>query len=442
MIRQLRHDWVGTALAHSVFTMKTVTEFHCEACHELLREDDSLYGAITFDGKKFFTCECGRDKAAKVKVRKDEITYLDATDLSSDENLGLGDAVQVGVEAMMLWIAGVNSARAARYDVALVYAEQVKEFNALHGTFRYANPDSCISESKLDHDKRAAMQLPITLTELEIEERYGAKSIPRWCRNGYVQIFSDDSRLCEGCGNCRTLDSTWSSWSSGGDRHELNGKALRAAWSFGRMMWLAARVEVMTPYARALEAFNALGRIGQAIAAALSPGLGLGVMAATAKKIWNTPTEGGWYRVVGGRGAASKCKGFVGQLVRVFSDSDYGTLRAKLVSPSGDVRTVAVTQIERIPAPAIATTETPKAKADAEKAAYLARPVFSGRKGDLGIIHSGQHAGNSGVVFWKSDDGNRLGVKSCSCKRRCDHAVMWCNARDVSAPNDSNRAVA
>ena len=79
--------------------------------------------------------------------------------------------------------------------------------------------------------------------------------------------------------------------------------------------------------------------------------------------------------------------------------------------------------------------ETPKQKADTARAAHLVSPVFSGRagrNGDIGYIHAGPHAGKSGVVFWQSPDKSRVGVKSCVCKRRCDHEPMWCNALDVS----------
>jgi hypothetical protein len=56
----------------------------------------------------------------------------------------------------------------------------------------------------------------------------------------------------------------------------------------------------------------------------------------------------------------------------------------------------------------------------------------TGRDGDIGYIHAGPHAGKRGLVFWQSADKSRVGVKACSCKSRCNHEPMWCNARDVS----------
>ena len=92
----------------------------------------------------------------------------------------------------------------------------------------------------------------------------------------------------------------------------------------------------------------------------------------------------------------------------------YSGMRA--IGPNGDFT------IEHVPAPVL--DETPKQKAP---------PVFSGRNGVIGYIHSGPHANKSGVVFWQSPDKSRLGIRSCPCKRRCAHEPIWCNARDVSS---------
>ena len=62
-------------------------------------------------------------------------------------------------------------------------------------------------------------------------------------------------------------------------------------------------------------------------------------------------------------------------------------------------------------------------------------PVFAGRagrNGDIGYILAGPHAGKSGIVFWQAPDKSRVGVKACTCTRRCNHEPMWCNACDVS----------
>lgn len=410
--------------------MKQLTEYHCEACHQLLRLDDSPYAyGVSFDGKRFFHCACGYDHETTIKVRKDVINLLEIDDLDADARISM----EIFVEALMLWIERANNARDARQVIAAKHVERVKAFSSLHGIHRYAYETDGLGESDYDRNKRDAMMLPLTLTEVEVEERYGAKTIPGGCDNGTVRVMSDVWESCTGCASCHRIDSVWSSYCNSG-RNDMNGKGLRAAWSLGRMVWLAARVEISLPYARANDAFAALGRIGQAIAAALAPGLAIATMLQNAIVCWNTVAEGCWYRVSGGRGTAAKCKGFEGQLTRLYKN-DYGTLRAKLVDASGTAHTVAATQLERLAGPAAAAlAETPKQKADTARAAYLARPVYSGRvgrNGDVGCVHSGPHAGKSGIVFWQAADKSRVGLKSCSCTRRCDHEPMWCNAGDV-----------
>ena len=91
--------------------------------------------------------------------------------------------------------------------------------------------------------------------------------------------------------------------------------------------------------------------------------------------------------------------------------------------PDGEFVIERVTSVPDAEAPKLAVAEPP------------VYPLFSGRvgrDGDVGYIHAGQYVGKSGVVFWQSPDKSRIGLRACSCKRRCSHEPMWCNARDVS----------
>jgi hypothetical protein len=94
----------------------------------------------------------------------------------------------------------------------------------------------------------------------------------------------------------------------------------------------------------------------------------------------------------------------------------------RAISPDGDFK------LDRVPPPAFAATSK-----DAPAAPVKAEPAtFSGRNGDVGYIQAGPHAGKSGVVFWQAPDKRRLGIRSCTCNRRCGHEPLWCDARDVS----------
>jgi hypothetical protein len=112
--------------------------------------------------------------------------------------------------------------------------------------------------------------------------------------------------------------------------------------------------------------------------------------------------------------------------------NSYAGMRA--ISPEGDFK------LDRVPPPAFAansketTTTTTPVKA--------AAPAFAGRKGDVGYIQAGPHIGKSGVVFWESPDKHRLGIRSCTCNRRCGHEPLWCDARHVSTIAPSAAAAA
>ena len=132
-----------------------------------------------------------------------------------------------------------------------------------------------------------------------------------------------------------------------------------------------------------------------------------------------------WRRSLGSWDRKLKCYVVPGSRkaeLRAALGESYRGMRA--IDPDGEFT------IERVAAPVL--DETPKQKAPVTAPVS---PVFSGRagrNGDIGYIHTGPHAGKSGVVFWQAPDKSRVGVKACTCTRRCDHEPMWCNARDVS----------
>ena len=105
----------------------------------------------------------------------------------------------------------------------------------------------------------------------------------------------------------------------------------------------------------------------------------------------------------------------------------YRGMRA--ISPEGDFK------LDQAPPPAFASNSK-----ETSAPVKAAAPVFAGRKGDVGYIQAGPHAGKSGVVFWEAPDKRRLGLRSCSCNRRCGHEPLWCDARDVSAAREVSAA--
>ena len=128
-----------------------------------------------------------------------------------------------------------------------------------------------------------------------------------------------------------------------------------------------------------------------------------------------------WRRSLGSWDRKLKCYVVPGSRkaeLRAALGESYRGMRA--IDPDGEFT------IERA---ALVLDETPKQKPVAPVPVFAGR---AGRNGDIGYIHAGPHAGKSGVVFWQAPDKSRVGVKSCTCTRRCDHEPMWCNARDVS----------
>ena len=332
---------------------------------------------------------------------------------------------------------GHQEALADRYNNVHLAA-----FNAAWGARRYGEYAMYHAWDAAKHDRIVAVLegAEILPTEVECNDSFGSRSMPGWCSNGTVRVMSDVWENCTGCAGCIRTEGPYTpgiarqSWGNPAERNRF-AYELRAAWSFGRFAWLGARVPQITRYATALSAFAVLGTIGQAIAAALSPGLGVSLFITDAITKWNTVTEGGWYRVTGGRGTAAKAKGFEGQLVSLYKN-DYGTLRAKLVAADGSTATVASKQISRLPAPkAIAEPDMPKAKRDAVRAEVISRPMYwgrVGRRGETGYVYAGKYAGQTGHVFWQSADRAKLGLKNCGCSGRCDHPVVWCSAHDVA----------
>lgn len=332
-------------------------------------------------------------------------------------------------ESMILFVEGfdlLSQSYLARKENQMSHAAEIKSaietHNLTYGSHRWADTWQ-LGHSLLSDAEIAKLKTP-TPTEKECHEAFGPRSMPRRCQNGSVQVMSDIWESCRGCASCWPLGSKMS-------YGEISGDGAHVAWALGAFIWRAARVDLAIAYRASCTAFGALARIGLAIEAALSLGASLGYMCANAIENWLTPAEGCCYRVTGGRGTAAKCKGFLGQCVKLYKN-DYGTLRAKLVAADGSTNTVAATQMERVVAPTIA--KSPLQIDKEKKAARDARPKYQGRvgrNGETGYVHSGPHAGSSGLVFWASPDGERLGIKTCRCGGRCGCPPLWVSARDV-----------
>lgn len=192
----------------------------------------------------------------------------------------------------------------------------------------------------------------------------------------------------------------------------------------------------------ALAAYTALCAIGQTVAAALAIGGAVQAFVLGAASVWNTVRKGRWYRVLGKRGNAKKVHGAVGQCMGVYTEprvSRYGsysygkTTKAALKIDGHDKLVyVTIANLE----PAAEPDEACAARIDRE-AAKAARPAFparlAGKGGVTGHIVFGPHAGKAGKVFWYGEKagGARVGVKLCSCSKRCSCQVAWCSAHDV-----------
>jgi hypothetical protein len=227
---------------------------------------------------------------------------------------------------------------------------------------------------------------------------------------GYFWVHDTDYP-CGGCAECSSL-------------HRL-GHALATA---GR---LAATAELRASCEIALSAYSALRAIGNAVAAALSPGKAFQQFVEGAVAEWSTVRKGRWYCVEGKRGNAKKVHGAVGRCMGVYKDervSRYGTY-------SYGTTTKAALKIEPSEARAARVDrETAKAREAAEVAKRPAFPAhLAGRNGAKGSIIAGPFSGKVGKVFWygEKNGGPRVGVKLCACSKRCSCQVAWCSAHDV-----------
>ena len=248
---------------------------------------------------------------------------------------------------------------------------------------------------------------------------------------GYYASFDTDYD-CYGCPSCN--------WT-----HRL-GYAIATAASLTAAEPLRARCET------ALAAYTALRTIGQMIAAALSIGAAFQAFVLGATAAWNEVRKGRWYRVDGKRGNAKKVHGAIGQCMGVYSEErtsrygsfSYGKTTKAALKIDGHEKLVYVTianlQPVTEPEGAREAREAAKARAQAER---VVRPAFparlAGKSGAIGRIVFGQHAGKAGKVFWygEKEGGPRVGVKLCSCTRRCACQVAWVSAHDVVVASEA-----
>ena len=242
---------------------------------------------------------------------------------------------------------------------------------------------------------------------------------------GYYASFDTDYD-CYGCPSCN--------WT-----HRL-GYAITKAASLTAAEPLRARCET------ALAAYTALRAIGQTIAAALSIGAAVQAFVLGATAAWNEVRKGRWYRVDGKRGNAKKVHGAIGQCMGVYTEDrvsrygsySYGKTTKAALKIDGHEKLVYVTIANLEPVTEPEGARAARAEREAQKALErAARPAFparlAGKSGATGRIVSGPHTGKAGKVFWYGEKagGPRVGVKLCSCTRRCTCQVAWCSAHDV-----------
>ena len=245
---------------------------------------------------------------------------------------------------------------------------------------------------------------------------------------GYYASFDTDYD-CYGCPSCN--------WT-----HRL-GYAIAMAASLTAAEPQRARCQT------ALTAYTALCAIGKTIAAALSIGAAVQAFVLGATAAWNEVRKGRWYKVEGKRGNAKKVHGAIGQCMGIYTEErtsrygsySYGKTTKAALKIDGHEKLVYVTiaNLEPVTEPegareARIERDTAKARAQAERTVRPAFPArLAGRSGAIGRIIFGQHAGKAGKVFWYGEkaDGPRVGVKLCSCTKRCACQVAWVSAHDV-----------
>lgn len=204
------------------------------------------------------------------------------------------------------------------------------------------------------------------------------------------------------------------------------------AWWVGVMVWGWATSQERARLDLGVRGMQSLASIGAAIAAALSPGLGVGQWLTDTVSEWNRVVVGRWYQVAGRRGKAKEHRGAEGEVVRVEEASGFrgsrGTLRAAL-------RTQYDTRWIWVPASTLEPMHEPedacraRLAAEESKAERARRPAFEGAKGDAVYVIDGPNAGKNGAVMWLgvSRGEQRVGVRFGPGEKN----IAWCSAVDV-----------
>ena len=275
-------------------------------------------------------------------------------------------------------------------------------------------------------------RLPIEIAKHLADER--APRHPGCGGRGYYRSFDTDYD-CGGCPSCN--------W------------AERLGYVIADAAKLTAGAALRARYETAIVAYDALRLIGRAVASALAPGAAVQRFLIGVVAEWNTVRKGRWYQVDGKRGNAKKVHGKIGLCVGVYAEErrsqyntwSYGTTTKaalKIADPDrkfidGREKLVYVTIGNLEPVTEPAHESVARLERDAVQVRRLiGRPAFpahlAGGRGAIGCIVAGPHTGKAGKVFWyaeKKKDDPRVGVRLCTCKKRCTCEVAWCSARDV-----------
>lgn len=229
----------------------------------------------------------------------------------------------------------------------------------------------------------------------------------------------------------------------------------RSHWYISAFVWSIANAASRAEVETALSGLQGLALIGQAVKAALSPGLVFNSLVDWAVDAWTSSSgelRGLYFRVVGKRGKAAQHVGKVG-ICNWVGENTFGyhstksTIRLGLaVEGEQKLIYVAHSQCERMATPA----EVARAKAEAKvvsEAIAAHRPKWVGSvpakkrsessskwkaRCPIAYIVSGREAGKSGRVFWigadkkTSEVGARLGIE-CT-----DGGTAWVSAYDCT----------
>lgn len=233
---------------------------------------------------------------------------------------------------------------------------------------------------------------------------------PSGCDGGWYRNFDTDYP-CSGCARCR---------------RDALPLAMLGAW-----IWFMARTQARAEAG----ALIALARIGQAIAVAGAPGLGVGRFVRGAVEAYAVIRKGSYVRVVGKRGRNPAPMGTEGEVFWLGQTGQYNTWRAGIRDANGETFWSTLGNLMVIVPPqavreAAAEREAAyQAKRAAEREALLAKPEANAGRGDQVRVTAGKAAGAVGEVFWvgpsKDGSGNRCGL------RTADGATVWTSLREV-----------